>query len=181
MIKITTIKKVHNTRSENSKEYWETPKYFFELLDKLFHFTLDPCADSKNRKCKRFYSKEVNGLVQDWRGETVFVNPPYSDKKNWLRKAYIEGLKESTKVVVLIPAITETKFFRNFCWKAKKIMLVQGRIEFEINGKKVGNGNTKGSMLIVFDGQNKRKPGFDLFYHKEKDLIEQESCIERYL
>ena len=52
----------------SAKEDWETPQDFFEKLDKEFHFDLDPCADAENAKCKEFFTKEQNGLLQDWGG-----------------------------------------------------------------------------------------------------------------
>ena len=56
---------------------WATPQDFFDKLNAEFHFTLDPCATPENAKCGKFYTKEQNGLAQDWTGETVFCNPPY--------------------------------------------------------------------------------------------------------
>lgn len=54
-------------------DQWATPQDFFDKLNEEFHFTLDPCADEFNHKCVRYFTKEQNGLVQDWSGETVFA------------------------------------------------------------------------------------------------------------
>lgn len=51
----------------NSDE-WATPKEVYEMLDKEFNFTLDPCATIQNHKCKKFYVKSDNGLNKDWGG-----------------------------------------------------------------------------------------------------------------
>ena len=56
---------------------WGTPKELFKDLDEKFHFTLDPCSSELNHKCDKYYTKESNGLIQDWSGEVVFCNPPY--------------------------------------------------------------------------------------------------------
>lgn len=48
---------------------WATPQEFFDKLNNEFHFTLDPCANEQNHKCKKFYTKEQDGLSQDWGGE----------------------------------------------------------------------------------------------------------------
>ena len=48
---------------------WATPQSFFDELDKEFHFDLDPCADKTNHKCDVYFTKEVNGLEQNWGGE----------------------------------------------------------------------------------------------------------------
>lgn len=36
---------------------WATPQDFFDKLNSEFHFTLDPCADSKNHKCATYYTE----------------------------------------------------------------------------------------------------------------------------
>lgn len=52
---------------------WSTPQKVFDGLNDEFHFNLDPCADNKNHKCDKFYTKEDNGLLQDWGGMRVFL------------------------------------------------------------------------------------------------------------
>ncbi len=58
--------------SSNTNE-WATPQAFFDELNKEFDFTLDPCATPQNAKCARYFTKEIDGLAQSWRGEVVFV------------------------------------------------------------------------------------------------------------
>ena len=45
---------------------WETPPELFKDLDNEFKFTLDPCASKENYKCDKYFTKEENGLLQDW-------------------------------------------------------------------------------------------------------------------
>lgn len=76
--------------TSNTNE-WATPQAFFDELNKEFAFTLDPCATPENAKCARFFTKEIDGLAQSWRGETVFCNPPYGrDLAKWVAKAHAE-------------------------------------------------------------------------------------------
>lgn len=56
---------------------WATPQAFFDKLNDEFRFTLDPCASPENAKCKKFFTKEQDGRLQDWGKEIVFCNPPY--------------------------------------------------------------------------------------------------------
>lgn len=72
----------------SSNSEWATPAKLFEELDREFHFTLDPCATDENHKCEKYYTKEQDGLLQDWSGETVFMNPPYKGITPWIRKAF---------------------------------------------------------------------------------------------
>lgn len=60
----------------SKSEMWETPQDFFDDLDELFHFTVDACATPENAKCERYFTKEMDGLKQEWNG-VVWCNPPY--------------------------------------------------------------------------------------------------------
>ena len=129
-------------------DLWATPQDFYDNLNKEFNFTLDPCATSENAKCEKYFTIKENGLNQDWQGEAVFCNPPYGRAiKDWVKKCYEESKKENTKVVMLIPARTDTKYFHKYIYhKAKEIRFIKGRLKF---------GNAKNSapfpsMVVVF-------------------------------
>ena len=78
-----------NIPMTSASEEWATPQYLFDELDAEFHFTLDPCSTDENAKCRKYYTKEQDGLRQDWTGETVFCNPPYGREIGpWVRKCY---------------------------------------------------------------------------------------------
>jgi len=112
------------------KNDWETPIEFFEKLDREFGFTLDPCASHENHKCNKYYTEDQDGLKQDWSGETVFCNPPYSGKlqDEWVTKCYEES-KRAT-VVMLLPARTDTKRFHQYILGKAEIRFLQGRLTF---------------------------------------------------
>lgn len=129
-------------------EVWETPQDFFDRLNAEFHFTLDPCALPSNAKCQKFYTPEDDGLSKDWGGEITFCNPPYGRKiYDWVRKCSEESKKPGTRVVMLIPARTDTKYFHEFIYnKATDIRFVRGRLKF--GGSK--NSAPFPSMVVVF-------------------------------
>lgn len=69
-------------------DQWATPHDFFDKLNNEFQFDLDPCADETNAKCKKYYTKEDDGLAQNWDGFRVFCNPPYGREiGKWVKKA----------------------------------------------------------------------------------------------
>lgn len=71
----------------SSTDDWATPQDLFDALDAEFHFTLDPCSSEQNHKCDRYFTKEDNGLLHDWGGESVFCNPPYGKEMyKWVEK-----------------------------------------------------------------------------------------------
>lgn len=119
----------------NNSNEWETPDDIFNKLDEEFNFTLDPCCTDTTAKCAKFYTKETNGLIQDWSKETVFVNPPYGREiKHWVEKSYKEFLKGAT-VVMLIPARTDTKYWHEYIFDKAEVRFIKGRIKFLQNGE----------------------------------------------
>ena len=158
------------SRTENTKDEWETPKYFFDLLDRIFRFTLDPCASPSNAKCKKFYTKDDNGLSQDWIGESVFVNPPFSDIKSWVQKCYQEGTKENTIVVMILPSRTDTKYWHDYIMKANEIWFCKGRVNFLLNGVLPKNSSSTFPLVVgVFESKTKSFPLIKSFGHKQNN------------
>ena len=49
---------------------WATPQDFYNELDREFSFDLDPCSSDENHKCKKYYTREDDGLSQNWGGGT---------------------------------------------------------------------------------------------------------------
>lgn len=54
--------------SSNTPE-WATPQALFDELNAEFNFTLDPCASHENAKCKKYFTKEDDGLSKVWGGK----------------------------------------------------------------------------------------------------------------
>ena len=107
---------------------WSTPQNFFDELNREFNFTLDPCATKENAKCKKFYTKEDDGLKQNWDNEIVFCNPPYgSEIKDWVKKA---SDTRGGVVVMLIPARTDTRYFHEYIYHKAEIRFIKGRLKF---------------------------------------------------
>jgi len=132
---------------------WETPQDFFDELNEEFHFTLDPCATPETAKCKKFYTKEDDGLSKDWGGERVFCNPPYGTEiKHWVKRCHEEGQKSNTLVVMLIPARTDTIYFHEYIYPLAEIRFIKGRLKF--GGKQKGSGSAPfPSMVVVYDSK----------------------------
>ena len=129
---------------------WETPPSLFNILDMEFNFTLDPCCTKQTAKCKKFFTKEEDGLIQDWSKDIVFVNPPYGREiGKWVEKSYNEA-KKGAKVVMLIPSRTDTKWFHDFIYNKAEIRFLKGRIRF-LQNKKELNTAPFPTMLIIFN------------------------------
>ena len=127
----------------STTDLWGTPQGFFDRLDLEFNFSTDVCATDDNHKCQKYYTKETDGLQQEWAG-VCWMNPPYGREiGKWIEKAY----KSNAVVVCLVPARTDTRWWHEFCMKSKEIRLVQGRLKF--GGSK--NSAPFPSAVVVFD------------------------------
>lgn len=144
----------NNLMFSSNIQTWETPKSFFKKLNEEFKFNLDPCCEIVTAKCHKYYTEKENGLIQDWGGHTVFVNPPYGRHQiEWIKKAYEESKKENTIVVCLIPARPDTKIWHDIIFPYADIRFIKGRLKF---------GDSKNSApfpsaLIIFDKNKKQK------------------------
>lgn len=143
-------RKAENAIFQSNSDEWETPQALFDSLDAEFHFDLDACASEDNHKCERWFSKEEDGLKQNWGGCHVFCNPPYSKISKWVEKAYRETRQDGTVVVLLIPARTDTRYFHNYIYHRSEIRFVNGRLRF--SGATVNAPFP--SMVVIFRGAN---------------------------
>ena len=118
---------------------WATPQTFYDRLNWRFGpFDLDPCANIHNAKCANFFTEAEDGLSKDWAGFTAFVNPPYGKGiAAWIKKGYESSLDGETRVVMLIPARTDTKYWHNYVMKAAEIHLVKGRLNYNLRPEMV--------------------------------------------
>lgn len=127
---------------------WTTPQDLFDALNTIYKFDLDPAATAENAKCTKYFTKEDDGLRQDWGGHRVFCNPPYGREiGKWVKKGWEEAQKPGTTVVLLLPSRTDTAWFQDYCLKGK-IHFYRGRLYF-------GVGDSRApfpSIIVTFEG-----------------------------
>lgn len=144
-----------NVLFSSASEEWGTPQDLFDELNSVYNFTLDPSASDYNHKCEKYFTKDDDGLSKSWSGETVFCNPPYGRHiGDWVKKAYDESLK-GTKIVMLIPARTDTRWFHDYIYRKNNVRVefIRGRLKFVdcLNREKKANSATFPSMLVFFN------------------------------
>ena len=89
----------------SATDEWPTPPDFFAKLNRHYQFTLDPCATPENATCPLYFTKEQDGLAQDWGTHRVFCNPPYGRALGaWARKCLLAS--QGGALVALSPAAT---------------------------------------------------------------------------
>ena len=122
--------KVHFSSGNDN---WSTPVELYNDLNEEFKFNDDPCPING-----------TGGLDREW-GTRVFCNPPYSNLKEWAKKAYEES-QLGKLVVLLIPSRTDTKYWHKYIMKATEIRFCKGRLKF--GGSK--NSAPFPSAVIIF-------------------------------
>lgn len=114
---MTTEKLKFQACLSRESDHWATPKYIYEQIKRLgFH---DPCP----------LHSETDGLTGDWPTDS-FVNPPYSKLRAWVSKSIQQHQKNGIRVILLIPARTDTKAFRDLWQYGAKITFITGRLRF---------------------------------------------------
>jgi site-specific DNA-methyltransferase (adenine-specific) len=108
---------------------WST-QAFFDELNRRHRFMLDPCATPANAKCATFFTKEQDGLAQDWGQHRVFCNPPFGRQIGaWARKCY-EASCAGALVVLLAPSRTDTAWWHDWVEGKVDVEFVRGRLRF---------------------------------------------------
>lgn len=115
------------------KDMWATPDHIYNPLYEQYKFTLDPCCTIETAKCHNFFTPADDGLSQDWGGQNVFVNPPYSRKliPLWVAKCLSESRKRNTLVAALLPVSTSSKWWHLYVVNQCQIRFYKGRIRFD--------------------------------------------------
>lgn len=144
---------------------WCTPDIIVNAVHKAFEGPpdLDPCSNPHSRmKAKVEYLLPVHdGLMDSWKHEKIWVNPPYGvshmknrevisakdykdlpeeDKVGWTKSSIadwtrrcVEASAAGSEVLAIIPAATGTKHFHRdvFC-NADAIVFLEGRVKFRL-------------------------------------------------
>jgi hypothetical protein len=129
-------------RKPNANDDWCTPG---EVVDTVLAFAartrrdgiaLDPCSHPDSLVAAKVSwcgpdRGDLDGLVMPWptRG-LVYMNPPYSAKLAWMRKASSEALARGVEIIALLPADTDTTWFQEYGLTAPRLCFWRGRLRF---------------------------------------------------
>ena len=137
-----------------SHDNWQTPPDLFRALDREFHFDLDAAASIENTLCPRFIGEVEDALRTPWAGENVFCNPPYSMLPAFVERASDQSEEQGNRVVLLVPAYTDTNYWWSCCLAAKEIRFLKGRLRFWEEGRPGKDTARFPSAVVIFDASN---------------------------
>lgn len=145
----------------SEKEEWYTPSEIIESVLEVFdgEIDTDPCSNSHekpNVPAKTLFTKDDDGLSQEWFGRT-YMNPPYGDVlPQWIEKIVNEYQNGGvTEALVLVPNRSDTRWYRMihdypFC-------AIDGRLKFS------GSKNSATFPSVVFYLGENVKAFFEAF------------------
>lgn len=112
-----------------------TPAYVLEPVREALGGTigLDPCTLPDNPTgAIEYYVPPCDGLSEPWWPSTIYVNPPYGKAREpWVRRC-VEAARTGRRVVLLIPAATDTRIFQEALSSATEAVLIKGRVKFGV-------------------------------------------------
>lgn len=140
----------HEFHEDKSDEY-ATPRSFVDpIAEAVGGFDLDPASGAEDRPiASTRYTEEDDGLSQDWFG-TVWLNPPFSEKTEFVEKARTEYHDGNIDLaVILLPVDTSTSLFHQHVVDAEVLWFKKSRLSFDGPGGRNRNPNF-GVMLAVY-------------------------------
>lgn len=125
--------------TENSHSDWWTPRELIKVLSNEFHFDLDAAASAENAICPNYITEEMDALRTPWIGKSVWCNPPYgrgyvSTIPAFTQRAFEQSVEQRNTVVLLLPAYTDPRYWRDYCTKSHEIRFLTGRLAFMEGG-----------------------------------------------
>jgi hypothetical protein len=106
-----------------------TPEYVLGPVRAVLggRIELDPCTTADNPVgADTFYALPDDGAALPWSAGSVFCNPPYGEARvRWVRRCAEAGAAGS-RVVLLIPAHTDTRIWHEAMDSATSLLFIKG-------------------------------------------------------
>lgn len=79
------------------------------------------------------FNSEYDEFQKDYFNEKLFINPPFSKMKE-VSEWIIKQLEHRNKIVLLIPARTDTQYFHELIKYSPRIYFIKGRLHYNEEG-----------------------------------------------
>lgn len=126
-------KKMPPQKPGKSEQSVATPPEFIRAAKRrlgIDEFAIDLAADDNNRITHTYYGEDTDSLKQSWLWDGwCWLNPPYTDIKPWVEKAWNES-RYGAHIAVLVPAAVGSNWWRNHVEGKAYITYLNGRITF---------------------------------------------------
>ena len=136
-------------------DFFQTPPYIFQQLNKIFNFEIDIACNYDNCLCMNgfYHDLDQDALTSNWGGYRAFCNPPFSQKAEFIKKAHDEVMNGNCPICVMILPILamDTIAWHDYIEGKFEYEVLKGRISFidPETGKPRG-GNNCGTVIVYF-------------------------------
>lgn len=136
-------------------DYWGTPIKLKEQLAQHMNLRFSGFDPAPYPQPPGF-----NGLNHIWKhgaGETIFVNPPFSDMPSWIAKMIAEASRGKS-ILALLPHQSDRAWYESVLDAAKSIVFIRGKVNYInlLTGKSPRGGAPFPVFAVHFDN---KKPG----------------------
>lgn len=140
------------TNPDTKTVEWYTPP---EIIKELDVFDLDPATSLEaielNNSAKRFYTKEEDGLKQNWEGR-IWLNPPYT---NGIISCFMKKMANHNNGIALVSNRCDANWFQEYVFsKATSLFFLRKRIKFLMPNGKIAGSPAVGSVLVAYGNNN---------------------------
>ncbi len=155
------VKNVHVSNNSGENEWYTPDIYISAARAVLGTIDIDPASSelaNKTVKATKYYTKDIDGVSQEWRGK-CWMNPPYStDEIRRFIEKYAESVKSGsvTEGIVLVNNATETNWFSTLISVSAAVVFPCSRIKF-IDKNGVPNGAPLQGQAFLYAGNNPEK------------------------
>lgn len=162
------LEKEGYTKAATSSKTDEHPtdrRYWQVHLARFGAPALDVCATAENALAERYFSREQNGLQQDWAlppGQYGFMNPPFGSSGGedngielWIEKAFQTAMSGQADMICLLPANTHTVYWYNWARFGQVIFLISKLQYGDFKSGRVSGGDA----LVIFP-RGMAQPGY---------------------
>jgi phage N-6-adenine-methyltransferase len=135
---------------------WYTPADYIERARQALGGTIDidGASNAKAQKvvrATRYFTQDDDGLAQEWHG-TVWLNPPYSRKDEFITKLLDElAARRTTAAVLLTHNSTSATWWQRAAKGARQVCFPCGRIKFVAPDGTEGASPAQGQSLFFFN------------------------------
>lgn len=163
-----------------ASDEWQTPSWLFDELNEEFNFDIDLTANAGNSKCILYCDDYLKDNIQSvynnmtnypnlqqyikdnlLRNNSCFMNPPYSNPKPFIEKAWEDS--KYCKIVCLVKCDPSTRWWATFWDYDKVVYCKQDRSLFDQMHQKCTK--CKGTCRHIYNGP---KPGCEVRFFPKR-------------